>query len=115
VIERVFWAEAAKNKKWPEENNLELFRSKHAQELRRLFTEKFLVAGALEDENHPDLTNKKASEEILEPFFKEAFQRFEIYNPLPKENFYLLAAAMKPVEVHADVREMLDKIVAALC
>lgn len=115
VIERVFWAEAGKNKKWPEENNLELFRGKHAQELRRLFTEKFLVAGALEDENHPDLKNKKASEEILEPFFKAAFQRFEIYNPLPKENFYLLAAAMKPVEVHADVREMLEKIVTALC
>lgn len=114
VIERVFWSEAAKNKNWPEENNLDLFRAKHAKELRLLLTERFMVAAALSDDTHPDLLNKKASDEILEPFFKEAFARFEIYNSLPKDNLYLLAGAMKPEEVHADVRKMLDDIVNAL-
>lgn len=114
VIERVFWAEAAKQKNWPVENNLELFRGKHAKELRLLFTERYLVAAALSDDTHPDLLNKKASDEILEPFFKEAFARFKIYNSLPKDNLYLLAGAMKPEEVHADVRKMLDDIVNAL-
>ena len=114
VIERIFWAEAAKNKNWPEENNLDLFRAKHAKDLRQLFTERYLVAAALTDDAHPDLLNKKASDEILEPFFKAAFARFGIYNSLPKDNLYLLAGAMTPGEVHADVRKMLDEIVSAL-
>jgi hypothetical protein len=114
VIERVFWQEAAKNKGWPEENNLELFRNRHAQDIRRLFTERYLVAGALTDEHHPDLVNKKASDEILAPFFKEAFAKYGIYNSLPKENLYLLATVMTLDEVHADVRAMLDEIAKAL-
>lgn len=114
VIERIFWSEAAKNKNWPEENNLDLFRAKHAKDLRQIFTERYLVAAALTDDAHPDLLNKKASDEILEPFFKEAFARFGIYNSLPKDNLYLLAGAMTPGEVHADVRKMLDAIVTAL-
>ena len=80
----------------------------------RIFTERYLVAAALSDDAHPDLLNKKASDEILEPFFKEAFARFEIYNSLPKDNFYLLAGVMTPYEVHSDVRKMLDAIVKAL-
>jgi hypothetical protein len=114
VIERVFWAEAAKNKNWPAENNLDLFRAKHAKDIRQLFTERYLVAAALTDGAHPDLLNKKASDEILEPFFKEAFAHFGIYNSLPKDRLYLLAGAMTPGEVHTDVRNILDGIVNAL-
>lgn len=114
IIERVFWVEAAKHKNWPEENNLDLFRDKHARDLRQLFTERYLVAAALADETHPDLTNKKASDEILVPFFKEAFAKFGIFNSLPKDYLYRLAAAMRPADIHADVRKMLDDIASAL-
>lgn len=114
VIERVFWREAGKNKEWPPENNLDLFRDKHAKELRRLFTERYMVAAALTDEHHPDLINKKASDDVLVLFFKEAFATYGIFNSLPKENLCLLAAAMKPEEIHADVKKMLDAIAVAL-
>ncbi len=90
------------------------FRDHHAKELRQMLTERYLVAGALREGNHPDLLNKKASDDVLVPFFKEAFKRYGIENSLPKENLYLLAAAMKPEDIHADVRAMLDEIASAL-
>ena len=91
-----------------------MLKATNSKELPRLFTERYLVAAALTDDTHPDLANKKASDEILAPFFKDAFAKFGIFNSLPKDNLYLLAGAMKPAEVHADVCKMLDEIVSAL-
>ncbi|MGA9452843.1 MAG: hypothetical protein WBW41_16040, partial [Verrucomicrobiia bacterium] len=85
-----------------------------AKELRELMTSEFLVSAALVDANHPDLSNRKASDEVLVPFFRKAFERYGIYNSLPKDEFHRIAEQMRPEEVHTDVREMLNRIVAAL-
>ena len=114
VIERAFINEATRNGGWQQDNPGELFTRTRAKELRELMTSEFLVSAALLDGNHPDLTNKKASDEVLVPFYRKAFARYGIYNTLPKNEFHRIAEQMRPEEVHADVREMLNKIVAAL-
>ena len=114
AIERAFFSEAARNGKWQDNNPGELFSQTHAKELRDLMTSEFLVPAALVDAKHPDLLNKKASDEILVPFFKKAFAKYDIYNSLPKDEFHRIAEQMLPEEIHQDVRDMLDKIVA-LC
>ena len=66
------------------------------------------------DATHPDLLNKKASDEVLVPFFKKAFANHQIYNSLPKDEFHRIAEQMRPEEVHQDVRTMLDRLADAL-
>ena len=116
AIERAFLNEATRNgdDKWVAENPGELFVQTKAKELRELMTTEFLVAAALTDPTHPDLFNKKGSDEVLVPFFKKAFGKYGIYNSLPKDEFHRIAAGMRPEEVHADVRLMLDRLADAL-
>lgn len=114
AIERAFFNEAGRNGMWQQENPGDLFLQTRAKELRELMTSEFLVSAALVDVNHPDLSNRKASDEVLVPFFRKAFERYGIYNSLPKDEFHRIAEQMRPEEVHPDVREMLNRIVAAL-
>lgn len=114
VIERIFLAEAAKNEKWKQTNPGDLFAQTYGKELRALMTSEFLVSAALTDVTHPDLANKKGSDEVLVPFFKKAFATHAIYNTLPKEEFYRLAEQMRPEEVPDEVRTMLDRLADAL-
>jgi len=110
VMERTFWMEAESNKNWDPVNSLELFKQLHSKELREMLTTNFLVSAALEQPDHPDLINKKGSDEVLAPFFKQAFARFGIYNTLAKGDLYKIAAQVKREEIHPDVIEMLDEI-----
>jgi len=114
IIERAFWTEAEKNKNWDPVNSLDLFKKQHSKELKELLTTNFLVSAALDQSDHPDLTNKKGSDEVLVPFFKQAFARFGIYNTLSKGAFYNLAALAKREEIHGDVIQMLDAIYQTL-
>ena len=54
--------------------------------------------------NHPALSRIKASNEFLVPLLEE------IGAPTPKRDLFLLAAAMKPEEIHPEVIEKLDAI-----
>jgi ABC-type lipoprotein export system ATPase subunit len=110
AIERAFLHEASLNGLWRQGNPGELFTQTHAVKLRELMTSEFLVAAALVDPDHTDLANKKASDEILVPFFRKAFARHGIYNTLPKDEFYRVAEQMKPDEVHPDVTELLTRL-----
>ncbi len=114
AMERTFWQEAESNRNWDPLNSLDLFKQQHAKELKEMLTTNFLVSAALEQPDHPDLINKKGSEEVLAPFFKQAFARFGIYNTLAKGDFYKIAAKMKKDEIHADVIKMLDDILRIL-
>ena len=58
----------------------------------------------------PFLLDTKASDVVLEPFFREFFAQIGQYNTLPKNNLYRLAAEMQPDEVHPEVRDKLDAI-----
>jgi hypothetical protein len=58
----------------------------------------------------PFLLGAKASEVVLEPFFKDFYKWIGKYNSMPKRNLYLLAAAMKPEELHTEIIEKLDCI-----
>lgn len=51
---------------------------------------------------------------FLDEFFRDFFQEFRLYNPMPKREFYQIAAAMKPEEVHPEVIQILDTIEAVL-
>lgn len=110
VMERTFWMEAENNKNWDRVNSLELFKKQHSKELKEMLTTNFLVSAALEQPDHSDLINKKGSDEILVPFFKQAFARFGIYNTLSKGELYKVATQMKKDEIHRDVIDMLDGI-----
>ena len=58
----------------------------------------------------PFLLGTKASDVVLDPFFREFFAQIGQYNTLPKNNLYRLAAEMQPGEIHPEVREKLDAI-----
>lgn len=58
--------------------------------------------------DHPALSRVKASNEFLVPLLEE------VGTPTPKRDLYLLAATMKPEEVHPEVIEKLDHIAATL-
>jgi hypothetical protein len=58
----------------------------------------------------PFLLDTKASEVILEPFFKEFYRMIGKYNVMPKNAFYRIAAVMEKEEIHPDVIEKLDAI-----
>lgn len=110
VMERTFWMEAENNKNWNPDNSLESFKKQHSKELKNMLTTNFLVSAALEQPDHPDLMNRKGSDEVLVPFFKQAFAKFGIYNTLPKNELYKVAAQMKQNEIHHEVIEMLNEI-----
>lgn len=114
ALERAFLQEASRDAHWLQGNPGELFTQNRAQELRDLMTSEFLVAAALTDPHHVDLANKKASEEILVPFFRKAFARYGLYNSLPKDEFYRIAEQMSPDEVHPDVAAMLTHLTEIL-
>jgi len=56
------------------------------------------------------LLDTKASEVILEPFFKEFYRMIGQYNVMPKNAFYRIAAVMEEEEIHPEVIEKLDAI-----
>ena len=53
---------------------------------------------------HPSLADVAASEDFIEPLLRE------FGSATPIQDFYLLAAAMRPDEIHPEVREKLDRI-----
>lgn len=58
--------------------------------------------------DHPALSRVKASSEFLVPLLEE------VGAPTPKRDLFLLAAAMKPEEIHPEVIEKLDVIAKTL-
>ncbi len=60
----------------------------------------------------PFLLGTKASEVVLEPFFKDFYKMIGKNNAMPKNKFYLLATVMKKSEVHPEIKEKLDAIAA---
>jgi hypothetical protein len=58
----------------------------------------------------PFLLDTKASEVILQPFFKEFYRMIGQYNVMPKNAFYRIAAVMGKEEIHPEVIEKLDAI-----
>ena len=114
VIERAFLSEAARNGAWQNKHPGELFVQSQSKELRDMMTAEFLVSAALSDPTHPDLLNKKGSDEVLVPFFRKAFAKYGIYNSLPKDEFHRIAEQMRPEEVHADVRQTLKRLTEIL-
>jgi hypothetical protein len=51
---------------------------------------------------------------FLETFFKDLFKEFKIYNPMPKREFYQIAASMTSEEIHQEVIETLNLIAEVL-
>lgn len=62
----------------------------------------------------PYLLDVKASDVILEPFFKEFFKQIGRYNTMPKNAFYRIAAIMEKEEIHSEVIEKVNDIAKAL-
>ena len=58
--------------------------------------------------DHVSLVRVKASDEFLVPMLED------IGKDTPKKDLYRLSAAMKPQEIHPEVREKLDRIAASL-
>lgn len=58
----------------------------------------------------PYLTDVKASEIVLAPYFKEFYKIIRQYNVMPKNSFYRIAVAMEKEEIHPEVIEKLDVI-----
>jgi hypothetical protein len=58
----------------------------------------------------PFLMDTKASEVILEPFFKEFYRMIAQYNTMEKSAFYRIAEVMEKDEIHPDVVEKLNAI-----
>ena len=114
AIERTFWSEAERNKDWDTVNSLGLFRQAHSNDLQNILTTNYLVPRALTVPDHPDLVNRKGSDDVLVPFFKEVFAKFGIYNSLPKNKLHKVAQSMNIDEIHEDVVTMLDDVVRAL-
>ena len=57
----------------------------------------------------PDL---KASDDFLEPLFRDYFDRLELPNLMAKKNFYELVEHLPDGEIDPEIREKLDAIVA---
>jgi hypothetical protein len=89
----------------------DLFLADDLTEVRKLLQRKLLpevFENPLQDT--PFLLDIKASETVLEPFFKEFFSRINEYNTMPKSKFYRLATIMHANEIHPEVQEKLDAI-----
>ena len=82
---------------------LGLFEREVEQELGR-----FVPAATDPLGDHPVLVRLKASTEILVPLLAS------VERPTPKRDLYLLAASMRPEEVHPEVVEKLDRIAEVL-
>lgn len=59
--------------------------------------------------DHVSLVRVKASDEFLVPLFEEVRQ------PTPKKDLFLLAAQMRPEEIHPEVKGKLDRLAEQLC
>ena len=59
--------------------------------------------------DHVSLVRVKASEEFLVPLLED------LNKPTPKKDLYLLAAEMRPDEIHPEVIEKLDRLADVLC
>jgi hypothetical protein len=89
----------------------DLFVANDLEEAHRLLQRRLLpevFENPLEDT--PFLLDTRASEVVLEPFFREFFAQIGEYNTMPKSNFYRLATVMREDEIHPEVREKLDAI-----
>jgi len=58
----------------------------------------------------PFLLDTKASEVVLEPFFKKFFSQINSYNTMSKSNFWRLAEVMQKHEIHPEIIEVLDSV-----
>jgi hypothetical protein len=52
--------------------------------------------------------------EFLDVFFRDLFGEFNIYNPMPKREFYRIAESMSQEEIHPEVIQTLDEIAKIL-
>jgi predicted ATPase len=52
--------------------------------------------------------------EFLDSFFRDFFGEFDIYNPMPKREFYQIAASMTQAEIHPEVVRVLDSVAGIL-
>jgi len=71
-----------------------------------------------DDYEHP-LTDSATLRDIrgsvfLDEFFRDFFKEFRLYNPMPKREFYQIAAEMKPEEIHPEVIAVLDAVAEVL-
>ena len=62
------------------------------------------------DEDIPQLKTSKASDDILEPFFREFFQKNAQYNRMPKRELSTIVKHMDKNDIHPDIIEVLDII-----
>ena len=98
----------------PEETDTSLFEKLIPQEinqvqalLKKLILEE-VWANPLEDT--PFLLGTKASDVVLEPFFKNFYKLIGKYNTMAKNNMFLIASEMKRNEIHSEIIEKLDRI-----
>ena len=57
-------------------------------------------------------SDTKISDDLLTPVFTTFFTDLDLYNTMPKANYYQLVRYLKPEEVHDDVIAVLDAIAA---
>jgi hypothetical protein len=93
---------------------MELFGASATQKAEELLRKRM----TMDDYENP-LTDSDNLKDIrgsafLETFFKDLFQEFKIYNPMPKREFYQIAAAMTSEEIHPEVIETLNLVAAVL-
>ncbi len=81
------------------------------EKVREFLKKRFLEYELLHPfEDTPFFVGTKASEVVLEPFFKDFYKMLGKNNAMPKNKFYRLAAVMKKSEVHPEIKEKLDRI-----
>ena len=71
-----------------------------------------------DDYEHP-LTDSATLRDIrgsvfLDELFRDFFKEFRLHNPMPKREFYQIAAEMKPEEIHPEVIAVLDAVAEVL-
>lgn len=114
AIMRFCEKEIRKNCAAPEGDGSNLFEKLVPQEINKaqILLKKRLLeetwANPIEDT--PFLIGTKASEVVLEPFFRDFYKSIGKYNTMPKNNLFLIATGMKRSELHPEILEKLDKI-----
>ena len=89
---------------------MELFGAGAAKKAEELLRKRMTA-----DDYEKPLTDSDTLKDIrgsvfLETFFKDLFKEFKIYNPMPKREFYQIAAMMTPAEIHPEVVEILNLV-----
>jgi len=93
---------------------MELFGASATQKAEELLRKRMTI-----DDYENPLTDSDNLKDIrgsafLETFFKDLFKEFKIYNPMPKREFYQIAAAMTSEEIHPEVIETLNLVAEVL-